>query len=465
MNLKDDIYKERYKIFFIAYFSILVGIAFLRVPDLRNEFKYFVVTDEMINTKNFLILRYFNELYPDKPPIYFWILGIFRLINKENFYPLSLIFGGIIPAAITAKLGFEISKLYWTEKMAYVSTTILITLPYLFGISLVLRMDYLMTMFIMLSLYSFFKVYKIKKGEKISLLKISYIYISIGFGILVKGGAAVVVPLLTILTFLYLERNLKFLKKIKPIFGISLILGILSIFFLSIYSFEDGKEYIKLMLGQETIDRMVKSKTHTKPVYHYIKNLIFTALPLTIFLVRGVIDKFKNIKMLYKWKPIDKISFSLFIPNLIFFSLLSGKLDIYLLPLYYGIVTISLRFIEREWSGTKEKICKKILYVNLAVLAVCLLALPYYNKNYTIRDSIEIIKLNTQEIYSYRFGDVKNILSEIDKNEIKEMSLNELNLIKEGELLIARKKYYKDIPLQNFKEIYSNKEYIILIRE
>ncbi|MGL5053570.1 MAG: hypothetical protein ACRC5W_08310, partial [Cetobacterium sp.] len=102
MNLKDDIYKERYKIFFIAYFSILVGIAFLRVPDLRNEFKYFVVTDEMINTKNFLILRYFNELYPDKPPIYFWILGIFRLISKENFYPLSLIFGGIIPAAITA---------------------------------------------------------------------------------------------------------------------------------------------------------------------------------------------------------------------------------------------------------------------------------------------------------------------------------------------------------------------------
>ncbi|MGL5088869.1 MAG: hypothetical protein ACRC6Z_05385, partial [Cetobacterium sp.] len=180
---------------------------------------------------------------------------------------------------------------------------------------------------------------------------------------------------------------------------------------------------------------------------------------------RGVIDKFKNIKRFYKWKPIDKISFSLFIPNLIFFSLLSGKLDIYLLPLYYGIVIISLRFIEREWSGTKESICKKILYINLTVLTVCVLALPYYNKNYTIRDSIEIIKLNTQEIYSYRFGDIKNILSEIDKKEIKEMSLNELNLIKEGELLIARKKYYKDIPLQNFKEIYSNKEYIILIRE
>ncbi|MEG0237439.1 ArnT family glycosyltransferase, partial [Cetobacterium sp.] len=137
MRFKDDAYKERYKLFFIGYFALTIGITFLRFPDIRNELKYFVITEQMVETKNFIILKYFTELYPDKPPIYFWILGLVRYISKDNFYPISLIIANIIPAGITAFLSFKLSKLYWNEKMAYISTAIFITLPYIFGVSLV----------------------------------------------------------------------------------------------------------------------------------------------------------------------------------------------------------------------------------------------------------------------------------------------------------------------------------------
>ncbi len=468
MNLKTDENKknrERYKIFFIIYFLFMVGVAFLRAPDLRNELKYFLITDQMLATKNFVILEYFNELYPDKPPIYFWLLGVIRSIYKDSFYPLALIFGSIIPALVTGVLGFKIFKLYWSEKMSYFSLAIFITLPYLLGISLVLRMDYLMTAFIFGALYIFFKSYFEKDKKKISFKNIFLMYLFITLGVLVKGGAAVVIPVLTILTFLYLDRNLKYLKNIKPLLGFGILFSVLGIWFLLILNFPNGKEYISLLLGRETIGRVVKAKTHTRPIYYYIKNLIFTALPLTPFLVRGCINSLKNIKLRHKWKLVDKISLSLFLPNLLFFSLISGKLDIYLLPLYYGIVVISLRFIEHEWSGTKEYICKKILYINVGIGILCAIALPYYNRNYTMNDTIQILKENTQKVYSYRFSDAKNIITEIDKTSLDNLPLDELYKINEGELLLARKKYYKDIPLQNFKEIYSNKEYIILIRE
>lgn len=468
MNLKTDENKknrERYKIFFIIYFLFMVGVAFLRAPDLRNELKYFLITDQMLATKNFVVLEYFNELYPDKPPIYFWLLGVIRSIYKDSFYPLALIFGSIIPALVTGVLGFKIFKLYWSEKMSYFSLAIFITLPYLLGISLVLRMDYLMTAFIFGALYIFFKSYFEKDKKKISFKNIFLMYLFITLGVLVKGGAAVVIPVLTILTFLYLDRNLKYLKNIKPLLGFGILFSVLGIWFLLILNFPNGKEYISLLLGRETIGRVVKAKTHTRPIYYYIKNLIFTALPLTPFLVRGCINSLKNIKLRHKWKLVDKISLSLFLPNLLFFSLISGKLDIYLLPLYYGIVVISLRFIEHEWSGTKEYICKKILYINVGIGILCAIALPYYNRNYTMNDTIQILKENTQKVYSYRFSDAKNIITEIDKTSLDNLPLDELYKINEGELLLARKKYYKDIPLQNFKEIYSNKEYIILIRE
>ena len=65
MKKLESIFKEKYKIFFIGYFALIIGIAFLRFPDIRNELKYFVITDQMLENNRFLVLKYFNELYPD----------------------------------------------------------------------------------------------------------------------------------------------------------------------------------------------------------------------------------------------------------------------------------------------------------------------------------------------------------------------------------------------------------------
>lgn len=463
MRFKEDTYKERYKLFFIGYFALLIGIAFLRFPDVRNELKYFIITDQMVYSKNFMILKYFNELYPDKPPVYFWLLGLIRGFSKESFYPISLIIGGIIPAGVTAYLGFKLSKLCWNEKMAYISTAIFITLPYIFGVSLVLRMDTLMTMFIMSSLYMFFSFYLNKKEKSFN--RIIYMYIFIAIGILVKGGAALVIPLLTIIFYLYLNKDLSYIKKLRPILGLAIILVILGLWFLMMLSFPEGKDYIGLLLGQETLGRVVKAKTHTRPIYYYLKLLPLTTLPIAPFFLFGLYKNLKNLKNRNKWKNIDKIAFSLLIPNLIFFSLISGKLDIYLLPLYYGIVIMTLRVVEKKWSGTKEKIYKTLLYINCVIFSICFIALPYYNKNYTLKDSIDILKENSEKVYNYRFEDIKNISNEINKNNIQNLSLDKLDIMKEGELLIVRKKYEKIIPKEKLESIYSNKEYNIFIKK
>ena len=463
MRFKDDTYKERYKLFFIGYFALIIGITFLRFPDLRNELKYFVITEQMVETKNFIILKYFTELYPDKPPIYFWILGLVRYVTRENFYPISLIIANIIPAGITAFLGFKLSKLYWNEKMAYISTAIFITLPYIFGVSLVLRMDTLMTTFIMGSIYLFFSSYLDKK--EISLNKSIYFYSCIALGVLVKGGAAFIIPILTILFYLYLDNNLSYLKKMRLLLGLGIIVTILGIWFLMMLSFPEGKSYIGLILGQETLGRVVKAKTHTRPIYYYLKLLPLTTLPLAPFFIVGLYKSLRNLKNRKKWKKIDKIAFSLFVPNLVFFSLISGKLDIYLLPLYYGIVIVSLRVIERIWSGSKEKVYRILLYINCTILIICAGLLPYYNKNFTIKESIEILKENSEKVYSYRFEDGKNICNEINKNSIENIPLEDLSKMNEGELLLVKKKYRKDISDRSLEELYSNKEYTILIKK
>lgn len=462
MKKLESIFKEKYKIFFIGYFALIIGIAFLRFPDIRNELKYFVITDQMLENNRFLVLKYFNELYPDKPPVYFWLLSFLRSISKENFYPLALICGGVIPAGISAFFSFKILKKLWGEEMAYLSTSVLITLPYLFGVSLVLRMDYLMMMFIVITLYIFFDSYYNK--EVISDKQIIIFYFSIGSGILVKGGGAFAIPMITILTFLFLDKNLKFLKKLRPFLGLIILMAILGGWFFALSLNEDGKEYVELLLGQETLGRMVKAKAHTKPIYYYIRQLPLTTLPLAPFFIMGIYSLLKKIKSFKTWKSIDKISFCWFVPNLVFFSFLSGKLEIYMLPLYPAIVIISLRFVEKTWSGTKEKILKKILYINLSVIFILLLALPYYNKNYTLKPVVDFLVESNDRVFSYRFVDAKNITYEIKRDFIEEIPLDRVEKLSEGDLIVVKNKYRAELERLKVEEVYTNKEYSILIK-
>ena len=82
-----------------------------------------------------------------------------------------------------------------------------------------------------------------------------------------------------------------------------------------------------------------------------------------------------------------------------------------------------------------------------------------------MKDSIEILKENTEKVYSYRFEDAKNISNEINKDTVEELSLDDVDKLSEGQLLLVKKKYQKDILNKNLEELYSNKEYTILIKK
>jgi len=164
--------KKNKKLIFILILFLI--IPFFRFPDLRNEMKYLDIIKEMIDKKSYWILYYQGELYPDKPPLYFWLLIIIYKIFGENLvFPLSLILFSYLPFLGVLFLGYwqlEYLKKEWRSNFLIYSLTI----PYLMGISIFLRMDMLMTFFItlVLSLFIYFyynqnKITKIEVGDVI----------------------------------------------------------------------------------------------------------------------------------------------------------------------------------------------------------------------------------------------------------------------------------------------------------
>ncbi|WP_291259378.1 glycosyltransferase family 39 protein [Fusobacterium sp.] len=459
------------------YFFIGMPLAYLRFPDVRNELKYFIIVKNIAQEKNFLVLKYFSELYPDKPPLYFWLLRIGNLLSEEKFSFIAIVLGSLIPSILFTLLFYRFLKKFTEEKNALNMGIFLCTLPYFMGVSLFIRMDMLMNLFIFSSLYLFFSFYYFENSIKSVRLIIFYIFIFLA--IFTKGIAGIAIPMIVILFFLIVEKDIKFLKKIAFIKGLLFILSLIGIWFYFVYKSPNGAEYISLLLGQETIGRIVKSKAHSREIYYYLIQMPLIFSPY-ILIVLGVFGYYlKKVKSYRQWDKLEKIGFSYLFPPLLILSLASGKLAIYLLPLFPGMVVLIYYVVlynERErilkflinvtirinlfsYFLMKSKKIKGVLNIfvasNICILIVLLGGLKYYNNNYTLEPFVQIIKNIPEKVEAYKFNDYRNF--EYFTN-YKIDNYENISDISKGYYMV-RNKYSSDIEKLNFKLIHKNKEY------
>ena len=342
-----------------------------------------------------------------------------------------------------------------------------------------------------------------------------------GIAILVKGGGGFATPVSIIFLFLLLEKNLKYFKTIKFGKGILIVLAIVVTWLGTLYFQPQGKEYISLLLGQETLGRALKSKAHVRPFYYYSKMLPLTTLPFTLFFLGALFKSLKDIKNFKNWDNLEKISFCWSLAPLLFFSMMSGKLDIYLLPAYPGMVALTYCFIFKKEN---KKLVRLFFYVTLGALLAGIFSLNFllkkldwiltlndsliltvitgaillfgfysnfknninntiyslvitllcifgssflYLERYNDKTSLDpvITYINTtphpiSKVIVYRFPDGVNISTHISKEVSTINSLKELP--EEHVLIISRSKYKKD--LKDYKELFFNNSYSIFLK-
>lgn len=413
--------QNKKNVLFILLTGIFLSIiAFLRFPDLRNEAKYFVVVSEMIEKNNYFVLTYLNELYPDKPPIYFWLLHFLKEYTPKYFYPLALIIGGVIPFILTA---FVLYGVFGN----YIVSTLFVTTFFAIGASVVLRMDTLMSFFIILSLVNFYKLYITyntsntdKKDNSLLLGKsFLYIFLPMGTAILIKGGSGLLTPLVTMIFFLYLTQNFSFLKKIRFWWGLLFVIALFSSWMLLILTEDKGLEYIKLLLGKQTVGRAVNSFAHKRPFYFYLIHLPLTTMPYGIALIFATWTYLRDFKNRFNWSTLEKFCFSWTFAPLFFFSLISGKLDIYLLPIYPGILGLIWCYYLRKKEQKNFKTIHLIPKITLGILILLTLGMPKYNETRTLQNFKSIIEHYESQkrdtpIVLYRFKDGINYIENLN---------------------------------------------------
>ena len=253
------------------------------------------------------------------------------------------------------------------------------------GISNFLRMDMLMTFFISLALSLF--IYFYFNQDKITNTKLFVFYLSFFLGVFTKGALGIIFPILIISVFLYLENNFKFLNLLHWTKGLLFLIFCFFLWFLILYQQADGKEYIYLLLNKQTVGRAYNSFSHARPFYYYFLYIPLTFFPYAIFYIYGFFKYLKNWKERKNWTLFEKWSFSWAIPPLILLSIISGKLQIYMLPIFLGMIFLSLIVRDKlikKYSIIKniEKYIQNIIIILYSFLPIGLFIYTNYFKPY-----------------------------------------------------------------------------------
>jgi 4-amino-4-deoxy-L-arabinose transferase-like glycosyltransferase len=170
------------------------------------------------------------------------------------------------------------------------ATLMLITAGLFTGVTLVVRMDMLMNMFIVLSLYTFYKMYRGDERKRDSWLFPVLVFLAL----FSKGPLGLLIPFVSTVTFLIFKKKL---SDFKFYWGWKTFLIILTgciVWFSGVY-IEGGNQYLNNLLVHQTVGRGIDSFHHKEPFYYYAISIWYSLAPWSLLaiglLTAGLVQK------------------------------------------------------------------------------------------------------------------------------------------------------------------------------
>lgn len=315
-----------------------------------NELRYLSIADEAIANGHLFAFYNHGIPYADKPPLYFWIVMLCRLLFGHHSC-LALSMFSLIPAfAIVGIMDRWVMKGKSAMNRMSVAGMTLTCVMFL-GTMVVLRMDMLMCLFIVLALWTFYRMYTGEGSRRQDSLTLP---LWIFLALFTKGPVGLLMPPLAIAVFLAVKRDWKGFRKYLGLktWG---IIAALSAVWLTCVWLEGGPEYINNLLFKQTVGRAVNAFTHARPFWFYLVTLLWCLAPYTLLLIgsfmasllpvrKGGAEKSSDLEILFLCTIISTVAM---------LSSFSSKLPIYLVPVFpfcvYLFPTVLDRIGERGW--------------------------------------------------------------------------------------------------------------------
>lgn len=303
--------------------AALLPLMMLRDATVSNELRYLSIVDEALRDGHLFAFYNHGVPYADKPPLFFWLMMVGKLIfGSHCMLYLSLL--SLIPAFVTVAVLDRWCASALPANLRTAAAAALLSTFYFAASAVTLRMDMMMTMFITLALYSFYRMYEGDGRLRWRLAFPVFVFLAI----FSKGAVGFLVPLLCVPAFLLVKRQLRTIGRYWGWITWGILALLCGLWFWMAYR-EGGADYLRNLLLHQTVDRAVDAFDHKAPVYYYILHFWYIMFPWCVFVAGIIVISFLRRRAMDDRAKFMACSAAVI---LLMLSLVSSKLDIYLLP-------------------------------------------------------------------------------------------------------------------------------------
>ena len=329
-------------ILLIVSFVLLVAPNGLYSAFDKDEPKYLEAAYEMVKNGDYITPYYNYEYRFDKPILVYWLIVLGYKVFGINT------FGGRFFVSLCGVL--TVLLFYWwlsrwkSERFAFWSSLVLLSLLDFIVMSSVAMPDVLLTLFMTGALVFFFEGYHRRNKNY---YRVSFLFS--GLATLTKGPVGLVLPGLVAIIYLVLRRDLlRTLREIPWFSGFGIYFAVVLPWYGAVL-YKHGYQFFKDFIIFHNIHRFTgKIPGHPTAWWYYLANYFWLFLPFSLFFPFAVYYLFKEKRI---WgDSVLEFSTVWFFTVVFFFQIAHTKLAHYLLPSFppFAVITTWYLFHPKE---------------------------------------------------------------------------------------------------------------------
>ncbi len=327
---------------------------------------------------HWLVLNLNGVLYPDKPPLYFWLLRALDFLTGAND-PTVFFLGAAVSGLLMIYAVLLLAKsLRLDGDIGPMAGLILLSTLFFAGLLHYSRMDLLFSAFIIASQAAFCEAFRPgAEGKRPRMAALAMLLAALAT--LTKGPLGLAFPVLTMLLFLSWRGRAREFWRASMLPGLLVLLAVVFSWLAAAY-FSVGPEFLHNIFYTQIFLRATKTFHHAEPWYFYLVALPPCLLPWTLAVVSLPLKRlFSGAYWRGVWaarrdaSPAGDAGVWLWmsaVSGFILLSLLSGKVVVYVLPLLAPLallLALGLRQSALPWR--RLWILAGVLFVGLAAAA------------------------------------------------------------------------------------------------
>jgi 4-amino-4-deoxy-L-arabinose transferase-like glycosyltransferase len=320
---------------------ILYAPGLAAIPPLdRDEARFAQATRQMLETGDFVRIRFQDEARNKKPIGIYWLqaaaVAAFSSPESAAIWPYRLPSALATTAAVLLTFGFG-ARLFDSRSVGFIAAVLTASALGVVVEAHLAKTDATLLAAIVAGQGALGLVYvATRTGRRVGWPLPLLLWLAEAAAILLKGPPGPVLALLTVGCLSIADRDIRWVKELRPLAGILIITVIVAPWLIAVEG-ATGGHFISDSLAHDLLPKLVGAQeAHGAPPGYYLAMVIASFWPGSLFIVPGLIWGWRQ-----RRAPAGRLLLAWLGPAWIFFELVPTKLPHYVLPLYPALALLA----------------------------------------------------------------------------------------------------------------------------